>query len=181
MSYPTYTPSYADWKIKRTELAGVTYYIEHGKSYLAVVISKTAERVEIYQANIIRNITDPNLVDFETNIKSTATQKISIDDIIVAELGISGGQEPFVRIAFGSVPAAYGAGAQLVTTDFRNIVHVRNNTDEPVVISLDGATDHFYLASGEAQERLVICLPQPLWRRRDAAQRACARQRTRCV
>ena len=152
MSYPTYILSYADWKTKRTALAGVTYYVEHDRSYVAIVVSKTAERVEIYRVDIIKYVTDPNLADFESAIKPGATVKLTLEDIMAAELSTSGGQEPFVRVAFGSVPAAFGAGAQLVTTAFRNIVHVRNNTDQAVIVSLDGATDHFYLATGEAQE-----------------------------
>lgn len=150
MSYPMYILSYADWKVKRTALAGVTYYVNFDNSYIAIVISQTAERVEIYRANIIKNSTDPNLADFESAIKPSAVVKTSVDDIIAADLlAATAGQEPMVRVAFGSVPSSYGAGAQLVTTGFRNILQIRNNTDAAIVISLDGVIDHFQLGSGE--------------------------------
>jgi len=159
MSYPTYILSYTDWKAKRTALAGTTYYLEHGRSYVAIVVSKTAERVEIYRVDVIKDTTDPNLTDFELNIKPTAIVKISIANIMSAELVSSGGQESLVRVAFGAVPAAYGVGAQIVATDFRNILQVRNNTDQPIIISLDGVTDSFYLGSGEVQEYTGVAVP----------------------
>lgn len=149
MPYPMFVLTYPEWKLKRTALAGITYYVEYDRSYVAIVISQTAERVEIYRTDIIKDVTDNNLVDFETTIKSSSTVKLTIADIMSAELNVSGGQEPMVRVAFGSIPAAYGVGAQLVTTAFRNILQVRNNTDVSIVVSLDGATDHFQLGSGE--------------------------------
>ncbi len=72
--------------------------------------------------------------------------------------GAAGGQETMVRVAFGSVPAAYGAGAQLVTTAFRNILQVRNNLDQAIVITLDGTTDHFQLKSGEVGDYTGVAM-----------------------
>jgi hypothetical protein len=159
MSYPTFILSYAVWKAKRTALAGITYYLEHGRSYVAIVISQTAERIEVYRADIIKDDADPNLTDFETNIKPTAVKKTSIEDIMAEELlASSGGHEPLVSVAFGSVPAAYGAGAELVTTGFRNILQVRNKTNQEIFITLDGTTDHFYLEAGEVGDYKGISL-----------------------
>lgn len=86
MSYPTYILSYDQWKATRTAVGGTTYVVAFDKSYVALVISSTTERVQIYRADIIRFPDDPNLSDFEANILPTATQKDTIEDAIAAEL-----------------------------------------------------------------------------------------------
>ena len=74
----------------------------------------------------------------------------NIGDVDVASLPVAaGGTETLVRIAFGSVPVAYGAGAQLVTTAVRNHLLVRNDTDGDILLSLDGATDNFKILANE--------------------------------
>ncbi len=86
MSYPTYNLTYTQWKAARTSIGGTTYYVEHDKRYIALVIKSTLDRVEIYQIDVIKDPTDSNLVDFETNIKGTATKKDTTEDAIAAEL-----------------------------------------------------------------------------------------------
>ena len=86
MSYPTYIQSYADWKALRTTLSQTgtaTAVVTSAKSYTALFISKTAERVQIYRADIIRFPDDPNLSDFEANILTdTPTLKTTVEDAL---------------------------------------------------------------------------------------------------
>jgi hypothetical protein len=78
--------SYAEWKTTRTALAGATYVVKYDKHYIGIVIDSSAERYEVYCAEIVRFPDDPNLVDFETNIEPTAVEKVCIEDAIAAEL-----------------------------------------------------------------------------------------------
>ena len=88
MSYPTYIQSYADWKALRTTLSqtgAATAVVTRDKSYVALFVSKTADRVQIYRADIIRFPDDPNLADFETNILTdTPTLKTNVEDASAA-------------------------------------------------------------------------------------------------
>ena len=88
MSYPTYIQSYADWKALRTSLGQTgasTAVVTYDKSYTALFVSKTADRVQVYRADIIRFPDDPNLSDFESSILTdTPTLKTNIDDALAA-------------------------------------------------------------------------------------------------
>ena len=65
---------------------------------------------------------------------------------------ISGANETLVRVAFGAIPNNYGAGAQLTATGNRNHLFIRNDTDNVILVSLDGTNDHFIVKSGEGLE-----------------------------
>ena len=88
MSYPTYIQTYTDWKALRTSLSQTgtdTAVVTHDKSYTALFVSKTADRVQIYRADIIRFADDPNLSDFETNILTDSpTLKTTVEDALAA-------------------------------------------------------------------------------------------------
>lgn len=77
-------PTYANWKLARTAVGGSTYYIKHDFHYMGIVVQLISGIINVYLVEICRTPEDPNVSDFETNIKPTAILKVSVDDAISA-------------------------------------------------------------------------------------------------
>lgn len=86
MSYPTFNLTYAEWITRRDGLSqtgALTAVITRDKSYVALFVSKTADRVQVYRIDIIRFPDDTNLADFEADILTdTPTLKDNVDDAL---------------------------------------------------------------------------------------------------
>lgn len=79
-------PTYSDWKTARTTLAGTTYYIQHDFHYLGILVQEVSGIINLYLAEICRTKEDPNVADFEANIKGTATLVATVDDAVAKEI-----------------------------------------------------------------------------------------------
>jgi hypothetical protein len=81
-SYNIIQPIYSDWKTARTTLAGTTYYVQHDLHYLGILIKSVSGIIDVYLVELTRTPEDTNTADFETNVKSSATLVVSVDDAI---------------------------------------------------------------------------------------------------
>jgi hypothetical protein len=82
--YNLFSPSYTEWKDTRTAGALTAYYVQYDLHYVGILVDKTEE--SIFRIDISRDGYDPNLVDFETNIKPTAVLVPTVDDAIAIAL-----------------------------------------------------------------------------------------------
>lgn len=82
---PTLNLSYAMWKALRTDLSDTTYYVQEDNRYIPFLVDLT--RKFVYRTDVSRiDNTNANLIDFEANVKSTATVELSIEDGIAARI-----------------------------------------------------------------------------------------------
>jgi hypothetical protein len=84
--YRTLNLSYTQWKSMRTSFNTLTtFYIEEQFRYILFIVDVTREFV--FRTQIFRDdVSNTDLIDFETNIKPSATVETSIDAGIVDEI-----------------------------------------------------------------------------------------------
>lgn len=78
------SPSYTEWKDTKTAGTLAAYYVQYDLHYVGILVDKTEQSV--FRIDISRDGQDPNMADFETNIKPTATLVPSVDDAIAIAL-----------------------------------------------------------------------------------------------
>ncbi len=82
--YNLFSPTYTEWKDTKTAGTLTAYYVQYPNHYIGILVDKSEE--SIFRIDISRDGYDPNMVDFETNIKPTATLVPTVDDAIAIAL-----------------------------------------------------------------------------------------------
>lgn len=77
---------YSQWKQMNTKLAGVVYYIPSKLSYILVLVDLKRGFISLCHLKFKGKADKPNILDFETNLKSSAISQLSMEACIASAI-----------------------------------------------------------------------------------------------